>query len=276
MKVHLLKNGNSCKPVCVFKVVIGLFATRVLSIRLYNYFSTTLYKLEILYPFYKETEKKQPKIKDENLVAVPLSRVITCEDNVSSLWARLLFANEPSVLEENSCPTPKCINNNNTKNVSILSVNYSTIIRRGFGALEKALDFHSIIYNMRCQYCHSNKKISKRTPNLFIYIELDVKKPGETEGRMCKLREFPVYLNLEANESGDNLRYRLSGVAGYSTFHYIAYCRRVSGSWISYNDVAKKPEMVGDNLSITPHRVLYIVIELYYLKNDKYLDNRIH
>lgn len=54
------------------------------------------------------------------------------------------------------------------------------------------------------------------------------------------------------------LNFRLSGVAGYSTFHYIAYCRRVSGSWISYNDNAKKPEMVGENLSMTPHGVLYI------------------
>lgn len=52
------------------------------------------------------------------------------------------------------------------------------------------------------------KKLSKRTPNLYIYIELDVKKHGETEGRMCKLRELPVYLNLKANECGDILRYR--------------------------------------------------------------------
>lgn len=111
-KVHLLKNGNSCKPMlvilcyafktsdwivrntCPFDTIIQLLFNCALEVTDFQEFykssknptlnfvndfinqglTNNIYKkrLEILYPLYKETEKIQQKIEKENHVVVPL------------------------------------------------------------------------------------------------------------------------------------------------------------------------------------------------------------
>ncbi|CAG5079575.1 Protein of unknown function [Cotesia congregata] len=211
-------------------------------------------RLNILYPIYKNTEIKQKKIEKENHIALPISRTIICQDNVSSLWTRL-FTNEPSIFEKNSCPTRNC-KGNNIINITNFPINYATVIKYGFSSLQKAVEFDSVIYNMPCKYCHGKKRTRRQKPNVYIYIELDVKTPEETMGRKCKLRDLQTYLTLPVIDEDDNVhhfRYRLSGVAGYTNNHYIAYCRRLSGAWISYDDTTKKPNSEVSSCEVLPH-----------------------
>ncbi|CAG5102776.1 Similar to NOF: 120.7 kDa protein in NOF-FB transposable element (Drosophila melanogaster) [Cotesia congregata] len=191
---------------------------------------------------------------------VTISRTIFCQDNVNLLWIRL-FANEPSLIEKNVCPSSGC-KNNNTRNVPIFPINHQLLTERGFSTLDKALDFHSVIYNMYCNYCQGNKRIRRQFPNHYIYIELDIK----TEGRECKLRDLPEYLNLSVTNEDDsarNLRYRLCGVAGYSPGHYVAFCRRISGAWVCYSDLTEKLESKPNSSKVLPHGVLYYVFQYY-------------
>ncbi|XP_044597434.1 hybrid signal transduction histidine kinase M-like [Cotesia glomerata] len=216
-------------------------------------------RFDILYPIYKKTEKVQGQIKNKNCDATPISRTFFCQDNISAFWTRL-FADEPSVFEKNYCPTLNC-KNNNMKNVVLFPTDYKTLSQRGFGSLQKTLDFDSVIYNMHCNYCNGNSRIRRRSPNFMIYIELDIKTRQQKEGQECKLRELPVYLTVPVtNEDGSSqdLRYRLCAVAGYSSAHYIAYCRRASGRWVSYNDLMKKAEPTADSHKVLPHGALYI------------------
>ncbi|XP_074103043.1 uncharacterized protein LOC141537110 [Cotesia typhae] len=114
---------------------------------------------------------------------------------------------------------------------------------------------------MHCNYCNGNSRIRQRSPNFMIYIELDIKTRQQREGQECKLRELPVYLTVPVtNEDGSSqdLRYRLCAVAGYSSAHYIAYCRRASGRWVSYNDLMKKAEPTTDSHKVLSHGALYI------------------
>lgn len=174
-------------------------------------------RFKILYPIYKDTEKTQKRIEKQNYIATPISRTIFCADNINALWARL-FADEPSIFEKNSCPTSKCDNNNN-KNVAIFPINYTTIILRGFGSLQKALNYHSVIYNMRCGYCRGTKRICRQNPNFHIYIELDIKTTKEVDGRKYKLHELPIYLTLpitNEEDSSRDVRYRFVNYFDYS------------------------------------------------------------
>lgn len=52
--------------------------------------------------------------------------------------------------------------------------------------------------------------------------------------------------------------FSLSGVAGYRNFHYVAYCRKLSGAWKIFDDTRSSPDSVNDSTEITPHGVLYI------------------
>lgn len=242
-KIFLLQNGNYCKAItfegcdwlpnntCPFDTVVHMLFEGVLQDIDFLKFcessqnfifkflidfkehgpSNYIYKerFKILYPIYKSKEKNQEKIKKENQIAIPISRTIMCEDNINTLWIRL-SADEPSIFDRNSCATPNC-QNNNINHLAVFPINYSTVIKHGFGSLQKALEFDSNIYNIRCNHCHGNKITRRQNPNFYIYIELDVKTRQEINGRQCKLRELPEYLTLRVTNEvviSHDFRYR--------------------------------------------------------------------
>jgi len=73
-----------------------------------------------------------------------------------------------------------------------LMSNHSIIIEKGFRALQKALKFHEIIYNKRCQ-CGGCSVLITET-NFHIFIELDIRANLQSTAKSCKLKELPTML----------------------------------------------------------------------------------
>lgn len=108
-----------------------------------------------------------------------------------------MFDSEPSLFKTYDCNNPTC--NFEPKNIPFLSVNHKTIGRNGFGALEKAIQFHSRIYKIRCPKKECNGIATEiNLTNFHIFIELDIRPQIQmTAGMKCTLGDFPIILNLE-------------------------------------------------------------------------------
>lgn len=163
-----------------------------------------------MYPFYSETDKGQlTKILDENSKKIVLCHTINCNDNITLVWKNLL-ENQPSLLEKTVCSNPDC--HEYTTFFPAVSVNHLTIVKKGFSALEKALEFHDVIYNIPCQHCKVGKQTRHNILKQYVYIELDIRGSNtEKSGRRCKLKDFPIKICLNCkNEDGIsvNLCYR--------------------------------------------------------------------
>lgn len=76
---------------------------------------------------------------------------LNAENNIGTIWSQLF---EPSIFKTYECSNPTC--NSEPKKILFLSVNHRTIGRDGFGALEKAIQFHSRIENIRCNETDCN------------------------------------------------------------------------------------------------------------------------
>ncbi|XP_057328252.1 uncharacterized protein LOC130669392 isoform X2 [Microplitis mediator] len=113
-------------------------------------------------------------------------------------------------------------------------------------------------YERFCTNCQEKTQICEQVLNAYIYIELDIKLSNDDEGMECRLRDFPTFLTIEQNEAM-KLCYRLCGAIGFHSFHYIAYCRRLSGEWRFYNDSLKESKAINSYSKILPHGVLYLL-----------------
>ncbi|KAH0540292.1 hypothetical protein KQX54_015640 [Cotesia glomerata] len=105
------------------------------------------------------------------------------------------------------------------------------------------------------------KRIRRQFPNHYIYIELDIKTRLEAEGRECKLRDLPEYLNLSVtneDDSAHNLRYRLCGSSRIFSGSLRRFCRRISGAWVCYNDLTGEGRIKPNSSKVLPHGVLYV------------------
>ncbi|XP_011859482.1 PREDICTED: uncharacterized protein LOC105556974 isoform X2 [Vollenhovia emeryi] len=98
-----------------------------------------------------------------------------------------------------------------------LRPNHNTIIKKGFRALNKALQFHEITYNKRC-HCRGCSTLTTET-NFHIFIELDIRENLHSgHSKSCKLEELPLMLKLAK-------QYRLVGVIARYPGHFVVYCR---------------------------------------------------
>ncbi|XP_074109800.1 uncharacterized protein LOC141534375 [Cotesia typhae] len=210
--------------------------------------------MSILNPIYAENEIK------EDVTKIMIAPRINCTDNIIKLW-KILFEDAPSVIKSTVCSSSLC--QVFLRALPVVSANHSIISRQGFTALEKALQFYHKIYNVRCRFC--NKAIATRftVPKEYLFIELDIRDNSTTKKvKMCRLSDLPIHLNLKLNSddgSEINLRFRLSGVAAYVTGHYFAYCRRLGGNWVTYNDMSAKPESAPAHVDVQPHGAFYIL-----------------
>ncbi|XP_074108425.1 uncharacterized protein LOC141533431 [Cotesia typhae] len=191
-----------------------------------------------------------------------LCQTMNCEDNITVLWKKLM-EKSPSLLEQTVCSNPDC--HAYTTFFPAMPVNHKIIMKKGFSALEKALEFYDVVYNIPCRLCKLGKQTRQNVLKQYLYIELDIRGcTTEKSGRKGKLRDFLVRICLN-NQNDDgiscNLCFRLSGIAAYDTGHYLAYCRKLSGTWTKFNDLKSKPEFVSPGLELEPHGAFYVLEE---------------
>lgn len=160
-------------------------------------------RFSILHQFYKalEPSQKVQGAEEKSNKTTTVSRVIDCEDNVTSLWDKL-FKDDPSLIEIFTCVSQNC---NYQLKKPTLGVNYQTLLNNGIKDLQNALIFRDT-FKRFCPVC-SNEQTCEQKPNVYIYIELDVRMRNEVQGLSCKLRDIPIILNIQEN-SIKTLRYR--------------------------------------------------------------------
>ncbi|KAK0157339.1 hypothetical protein PV328_011093 [Microctonus aethiopoides] len=88
------------------------------------------------------------KLKEDS-TKIKVAPFINCHDNIINLW-KILFKDAPSVLESQVCSNSLC--QTYEQALPAISVNHKIITQQGFTALEKALEFHHKIYNVRCRF----------------------------------------------------------------------------------------------------------------------------
>lgn len=118
--------------------------------------------------------------------------IVTSYDAVDSpaeVWTKLLKS-MPSSRQNEKCD--KC-GEHETEQLTLMP-NHTTIIKKGFRVLNKALQFHEITYNKRCQ-CGGCSILITET-NCHIFIELDIRPNLHSDSKSCKLEELPSMLML--------------------------------------------------------------------------------
>ena len=131
-----------------------------------------------------------------------ISYSIDAEESLAITWKNLFSYSEPSAYRIMDCKL--CGNNYNVSNIPTLGVNHKIIASKGFGALQKALDFHVRIVNVRCLYkgCPENKATITIMSNHCIFVELDIRTSSSSQcGLECSLDDFATTLQL-------NVKYR--------------------------------------------------------------------
>ncbi|XP_077270779.1 uncharacterized protein LOC143901979 [Temnothorax americanus] len=182
-----------------------------------------------------------------------VSYTIDCDDNIASMTKNILTT-EPSIQN-----TKKCTGCNvTTFPTVILQPNHKIIAKEGFSSLEKALDFRSPIYKIRCCDPCLGKYTWFREPRIHIFIEFDIRPNIQCKtGLNCRLEQLPTTLKFESDED-KSFEYRLVEVIAYVSGHYIAYCLRSNGIWEIYDDLRRNISTCSSKTIINPHLAVYL------------------
>jgi len=62
----------------------------------------------------------------------------------------------------------------------------------------------------------------------------------------------------------------LADVIAYTNQHYIAYARRIHGTWSIYNDLMNSVQYCNQEYKIEPHGAIYIYIK--FVKSSIYTE----
>ncbi|KAL6258240.1 hypothetical protein P5V15_010170 [Pogonomyrmex californicus] len=152
-------------------------------------------------------------------------------DSPAEVWMKLLNS-MPSFRQMEKCD--KC-GEHETMQLTLIS-QHKIIIEKGFRALQKALNFHEITYNKRCQYGQYSCSVSTTEINYHIFIELYIRENFQSTSKSCKLKDLPTLIK------------------------FIAYCKRLSGLWEQYNDLNTKVNSCTQNETINPIAAIYHAI----------------
>lgn len=161
-------------------------------------------RFSILHKFYQEIEPRQKMqwtSDEEKSKALVISRVIDCKDNVTRLWNNL-FQDEPSLFENFLCESQQC---NFRLSKPAIGVDYHVLLKNGIQDLQSALIFRSSFKKL-CPVCKSIQTCEQKL-NMYIYIELDIRLRNDIKGLSCKLRNFPIILNIKESQT-KVIRYR--------------------------------------------------------------------
>lgn len=279
-KPHLLPNGTQLKPTkignktifvyntCPFDSIAHILYTTILDDSLYAVYvvQSSNEMLQFVNKFYsmgahskvltERTKLLQKYYKIENMKSVgnPPTVIlyqIDATDSICNTWQKL-FKDIPSITQTYSCDDTRCSAENYKFEKPIVIVNHNILLERGFSALRESIDFRSDL-KIKCRNskCKSFGSIKMRASNQF-FIELDIRNMKDSNSGMeGRLEDFPIMMDLDAT-------YRLSGIIGYKSNHFISYSRRISGEWQKFDDLQKKPVMVNASTTITPHGAIYV------------------
>ncbi|XP_015125796.1 uncharacterized protein LOC107047536 isoform X1 [Diachasma alloeum] len=103
---------------------------------------------------------------------------------------------------------------------------------------------------------HWNITRSFGTSNVHVFLELDLRESFKDSAQTCQLYDVPLALKF-------NREYRLVGIIHYDAKgdHFLAYCRRKSGSWEIHNGLLSKVQPLRGNPKIQPDCAIYIMNE---------------
>lgn len=275
IKRYLLKNASSCgtykidgkvsflRNSCPFDSLAQIIFTSILDDPIYFSFAETsdnsffkfifkfmdngpsheVYKerFKLLKPLYENT-KISTKTKHHEITTS-----YDATDSPAEVWMKLLNSISSSRQME------KCNKCGEHETMQLtLRPNHKMIIHKGFRALQKALKFHDVTYNKKCQ-CGGCSVLTTETSH-HIFIELDIRENLQSATKSCKLKELPTMLTLTK-------QYRLVGVVAAYPGHFVAYCRRLSGLWEQYNDLNTTVKSCSHNETISPIAAVYIIYE---------------
>ncbi|XP_015113151.1 uncharacterized protein LOC107038517 [Diachasma alloeum] len=202
--------------------------------------TTELYKERflLLKPLYESTESVTSI---QNLAFVTS---YDATDNSTDLWTKL-FEAHPSTFHTSVC---EICNGDGEHNYTI-QIDHAVIPQHGFKALQKALDFHPVIYNKPCICGFQCTETS--VGNNHIFVELGTRTHYDAPPLRTRLNNFPVELTLDC-------KYRLVGVINEQEDHFTSYCRRASGYWQEYDDVRSLIRQCKPEEEIHPIGEIYI------------------
>ncbi|XP_025163243.1 uncharacterized protein LOC112590553 [Harpegnathos saltator] len=167
------------------------------------------------------------------------------------MWASLT-KDEPCANIISECSSLEC--QKEIRPVYVLGVNHHTIQQKGFGCIEETVQYNFFIKNIKCQHSECTGRRTNYTEvKSHVYIELDIKGSLTEKRRMrCKLNDISPTINILKQE------YRLAGIIEYIRNHYIAYGKKVNGSWEKYNDISPSILKCNKNNEIEPHAAIYV------------------
>lgn len=230
-KAILLPNGSHCSAVilnnntyflrntCSFDSIVQILATAGIDNIEYHRFleKATNHTLNFVYNFITNgisknlfAQRAQILIDccmsktQKTITNKILSYTIDAENNIANLIQQILQTN-PS-----KCNTEKCTCGERTIYHSTIAPNHTIISKKGFRALQEALEFWSPIYNINCCNACLGKLTCTDELGEHIFIELDVRHHHNLKQSLrCSLGEFPTTINFHLrNEETSNLEYR--------------------------------------------------------------------
>jgi hypothetical protein len=113
---------------------------------------------------------------------------------LSETW-EVSLNNEASIYNEYECK----LCGSYIVSVPVLTVDSNLIVRKGFTALNKALNFHQYLKKVKCQQDDCLEVCTVTAyPNFHICIDLNIRSNDRSGTRIqCKLEDFPKTLNLK-------------------------------------------------------------------------------
>ncbi|KAK0072705.1 hypothetical protein PV326_014181, partial [Microctonus aethiopoides] len=170
-------------------------------------------------------------------------------ENLRKIWERCFNWNPSAVI---TVPCPDC--GSYSYAIRSLTANHKIIHTDGFKALDQC-EYFNQPRSQKCmnQFCKNWCSTIIEYANQ-VFIELDIRPNLNCTGLKCSLDDLPQSIQLK------NQSYRLAGVIGYRSGHYIGYVRRRIIHWETYDDMVSS---IGRNTSpsikIDPHGVIYVL-----------------
>lgn len=197
-KPFLLLNGGTCKfplkidgvkvflkSTCAFDSLIHIIMTSALDDLKYAHilekssnatlqFTSTMINTGLTKDIYQKRvmllkNLKYPCIPEIHMTNRILSYSMDALDSIVNVVKKTLNS-YPSVYVTENCS--EC--SERSYSIPCLDPNHKKIVKKGFEALEEALDFRPCIYNVKCQQCNG-KLLLKEKLNFHIFIDLDIR-----------------------------------------------------------------------------------------------------
>lgn len=138
-----------------------------------------------------------------------------------------------------------------------ISVQTQPILKEGIQFLQNSIQKVAQDQTVNCEHCQEKCAISKKIFSSYICIDIEYiyqsmlqRAYGFSGNIKSNLKDIPVHLII------NNIRYVLSGVVQFiepkieeGLGHYVAYCRSVNNNWEKRDDMCKKAEYIGPNMS---------------------------